>query len=844
MWKATVKGLLAHKLRLALTALSVVLGVGFVAGTFVLTDTLGHTFDHLFTEVNAHIDATVRSKPALGNNDGGFSDREPLPDSLLATVSAVPGVGQAGGYVQGYAQIVDKAGKAIAGQGPTFGGSAANLGTLSPFVVKSGHAPHGPTEAVVDAGTAKKHHLAVGDKVKILFSGPSQTFELVGVVGFGSADNLGGATFALFDLPTAQQVLNRRGQLDQIAVAGRTGVARRDLVQRINQALPPHFEAVSSAQAGQETANAIKHGLSFISIALLVFASVALFVGAFIIFNTFSIILAQRTRELGLLRALGASRRQVTRSVLGEAAMVGVVASAAGIGVGIVVAIGLKALLGAFGLGLPNSSLVVKARTIWVPMLLGTAVTAVASYVPARRASQVSPIAALGEDAGTPEASLRRRLVPGVVVLVLGAAALAGGLVGDAGALAVGVGALATFIGVAMLSPLVARPLALVIGAPAARLRGLPGKLGRQNAMRNPRRTASTAAALMIGLGLMSFVTIFAASVKASFTSALDRAVRADYILQTQHFGGFSTEVARQLADRPELAAASALRFGDWRLGAERKRLEAADPRTLASVVDVDMRTGQVADLARDGVLVYRKQALSHHWKVGDTIPMEFAKTGVRPIRIDGIYGDNRLFEEGYILQLGTYESNFTDNLDGVVLVKARPGVSPARSRAAVESVTQAFPNVKVEDQAQYKAHVASQIDKALGLMFVLLGLAVVIAIFGIVNTLALSVFERTRELGLLRAVGMARRQIRTTVRWESVIIATIGATLGLGIGASFGWALVSSMSGKGQIDTLVLPFGRLLGFFVFAALVGVVAAVFPARRAARLNVLDAIAHH
>ncbi|HEY4409480.1 MAG TPA: FtsX-like permease family protein [Acidimicrobiia bacterium] len=843
MRRVMIKGLLAHKLRLALTALSVVLGVGFVAGTFVLTDTLAHTFDNLFAEVNGKTDAQIRSTQKLSPQDPAEPDRGPVPASLLDAVRKAPGVAEAGGYLQGRAAIVGKDGKLVGGQAPDFGASASNLGTLSPFSIKEGRAPKGDSEVVIDAGTAKREHFALGDKIKIEAS-QTGTYALVGVVGFGSADNLAGAKFALWDVPTAQRVLHRLGEFDVISVKAANGVSRPQLVSDLQPVLPKGLEAITSDVAAAQQADQVKKSLGFLSTFLLAFAAVSLFVGSFIIYNTFTIIVAQRLRELALLRALGASRRQVTRSVLAEGLLVGFFASLVGVGFGVLVAMGLRAIFSAAGASLPSTAMVIKPRTVIVPVVVGVLITTLSSWGPARKASKVPPVAAIRGADSIPEGrSLRRRLISGGLVLALGIAALAGGLAGGGIGL-VGLGALVFYGGVAMLSPLVAGPMAKLIGAPAARL-GLPGHLGRLNAMRNPRRTSSTAAALMIGLGLVSFVTTLAASLKTSFAATLDRSVKADYIIQGPNGGEakFSREVALDLSQRQELSAVSAMRFGgEFKLDGVRHRDDAVDPYTFGDVMDIDIRKGKLFDFVPGTMLVSDRVAKDKGWQIGQRITMSFPRTGDQAMEIVALYHDDALFNSGYIITLDDYGANAADDLDSLVLVKRAKGVTDAAARAAVAPILAQYPSVELQDQAEYKKQVAGQIDKALIFVVILLLLAVVIALIGIVNTLALSIFERTRELGLLRAVGMVRRQLKRMIRWESVIITILGAVLGLAVGAFFGWAAVSAMGDIG-VDRLSFPALRLIMFVVVAGLAGVVAAIFPARRAAKLDVLRAIAH-
>jgi putative ABC transport system permease protein len=846
MWRATLKSLLAKKVRLALTALAVVLGVGFMAGTYVLTDTMNKAFDEVFTTATQNVDVVVRAVSAFEPNQagpgGGGDQRNPVPGTLISLVESVPGVATVDGSVSGYAQLVDpKTGEAIGATG------APNLGVSwnedsTALTLKAGEPPANDQQVAIDAATAAKHDLSVGDRVQVLFVGPPQEFTISGIVGFGNADNLAGATLAVFDVQTAQEVFGHPNEYDELNVVGETGVSADELRDRVAARLPDGYEAVTGATIAQQNSDQLKQALGFLQTALLVFAFVALFVGAFIIFNTFSIIVAQRTRELALLRALGASRRQVTVSVMLEAAVVGLVASAVGVGAGVLIAIGLQAMLKGFGIDLPSTSTQLLPRTIIVSIVVGTVVTFASSVIPARRASKVAPIQAMRDGAPASGASLRRRVITAVAITVAGVAALAFGLFGgssNAGAL-VGLGALLTFLGVAGLAPLVARPLAAGIGAPLARL-GVSGKLGRENAMRSPRRTASTAAALMIGLGLVSFVAVFAASLRSSSAAALDETLRSDFVLSTSGFTPFSPQLAKDLRLRPELGAVSPIRQGQVLIDGTAAIVTGVDPPTIGQVASIGMESGSIDSLGRGDVLVYEAVARAHGWAVGDTIRIEFARTGVQELTVGGIFSDNRVLDDLAVSNL-TYARNYADVLDGMVFVTAAPGVSIAEARAAIEEVAAAYPNVEVNDQAQFKERTAGFIDQILALVSALLGLAILIALFGIVNTLGLSIFERTRELGLLRAVGMSRRQVRSMIRSESVIIAVLGAVLGVAVGVLFGVAMQRALADSG-VSKLSIPPVQLLTYVVLAALAGVLAAILPARRAARLNVLQAISY-
>jgi putative ABC transport system permease protein len=839
--RAVLKGLLAHKLRLALTAIAVVLGVAFVAGTFVLTDTINKTFDTLFTEISAGSDITVRAESGFGDDANLDVSRNTVPSSLLAAVRSVPGVAAAEGSVTGYAQFVDEEGKAVTTTGaPTLGFNWTDPGQ-SPLRLRSGREPQQPGEVVVDAVTARDHDFAIGDRVKVLFRGPTEEFTVVGIAGFGEADNLAGATLAIFEETTAQRVFGKVGRFDTIDAKADEGVSTAELRERVLAVVPPGVEVITSQEVADESAEAVSQALGFLSTALLVFGGIALFVGGFIILNTFSILVAQRTRELALLRALGASRRQVMASVIAEAFAVGVFASIVGIGLGVLVAVGLQSLLKSFGIDLPASGAVLEPRTFIASAIVGVGVTVLSSIAPARRASRIPPMAALRGGAEEHGGSLRRRTVAGAIAGAAGMAVLVWGLVGG-GISLVGVGAALVFVGVALLSPLAARPMARAIGAPFPRIAGMSGKLGRQNAMRNPRRTAATSAALTVGLGLVACVSVLAASIKSSAAEIVDEYLAADYIVSTANFmPSISTDLAPRLAQQPELGAVSGLQTGQWRANGQGRSIYGADPATVGEVLKFEVTAGDAAGLARGEILVGEEELQDQSLAIGEMLPMTFAQTGDTQLRIAGTFSKNQLLGS-YLVSTATFDAHFPDRLDFVVLATARDGVTPAAARAAVERVTDEFPNVEVRDQAEFKQQQEDQVNQILGLVTALLALSIIIALFGIINTLALSIFERTRELGLLRAVGMSRRQVRSMIRGESVIIAVMGAILGLAVGVLFGYAVVMALADEG-IGEVIIPGGQLVTYVILAGIAGVLAAVFPARRAARLDVLAAISH-
>lgn len=838
MLRATLKGLVSQRVRLLLTALAVVLGVAFLTATSVVGDTIRGGVDDVFGRPAGTADAEVRSAAAFGGDSGPTAAREPLGEDIVERIEAVDGVEETAGLVQGYAQLIDRNGDKVGSlTTATVGGSADGLGTVSPFALASGRAPRGQGEVVVDVATARAEGVAIGDEVTIAFTGPARRFRMVGTVSFGGEEELGGATYALFDLPVAQALLDRVGRLDDVVVAGDDGVAPEELVRRLRAALGGGVEVTTSADRAAERSDNAADGLAIVNTALTAFAVISLAVGSFIILNTFTIVIAQRTRELALLRALGASRRQVRRSVLLEAVAVGAVASVVGAASGVGLAVALRSLVESFGLSLPGSGIVVRARSLWLPVVVGVVVTVVAAYLPARRAGGLAPLAAMRK--ATLAAPVRRRRS------VVGAAVLGTGLLLGL------VGVPLVLVGVALLAPLVVARLAGVFGAPARRLAGVPGRLGLDNAVRNPRRTASTASALMVGLGLVVAVAVVADSALSSFGASLDSSVKADFIVDSAS-STLGPELGRRLAERRELDVVSPMRFGEFELvdppsragsddGVATESVTAVDGRTFGAVMDLGVSEGGLAALADGGVLVSESKADEHGWRVGDALTMRFAKTGERQLRIDGTYADDTLEDQGFILSLADFEANYTDQVDQRVLATTASGAGSTQARAAVEQVVADFPNARVEDRAGYKAQAKSQVDTLVALVAVLLGLAVVIAVLGIVNTLALSIVERTRELGLLRAVGMSRRQLRAMIRWESIVIAVVGALLGLVAGMQIGGTLARALGDI--INDITYPWPRLALFVVFAVLAGTAAAVLPARRAAKLDVLTAVRH-
>ena len=834
-----LKGALAHTGRLVGIALAVALAVTLVSGTFILTDTIDSAF-RASTTAPTGSDLVVRSTARFSAQATSAPEREPLPESLLATVAKVRGVRAVWGAVSGYAQLVDKQGRAIDPKGlPTIGGAWEPGDTL-----EAGRAPNGPGEVAIDVSTARRYGLHLGDNIEVVFEADAKHFTIGGLLRHASG--VVAATRATFDTRTAQQVLGAVGQVDAIPVSAERGTAPATLRARINAMLPDRYEAVTTTQVAQEAEQSWAKAVAFLPTALLLLAAVALLVGALLIFNTFSILVTQRTRELGLLRAVGASRLQLTASVLAEALAVGLVASAAGVVLGLGAARVLLGLLKGIGYELPAASVDFRARTAVLGSLTGMAVTVAAAFLPVRRATRLSPLGAIGGMDADPSSGTGRRIAVGVAATAVGLASLLAGLLGGARrpVPVVAIGAAGVLVGLAALIPLVARPAARALGAPLVRLFGQPSFLGRENAMRSPGRTAATAAALMIGIGLVGVVAIVAASMTASASATVRRTLRADLVVAPVGTPGSSGGVPAVVADRlrrtPAVAAVSEIRAGQWGLDRVPQTLLAVDPRTVTRMHDVDANSrAAVAHLDDKGVLVRDTVAEHHGWRTGDSVPMTFARTGTRPMRIRGLFSTTAMRAD-YVISLGAFKANYAQQLDTQIDVELAPGVSVPAGRAAVTAAISAYPVAQVLDRSQVLAAQEKRVARLLVPVKALLALSVLIALLGIANTLGLSISERTRELGLLRAIGMGRRQVRAMVRSEAVIIAAMGALLGLGVALFFGWALVGAMRHLG-VDALVLPVGELAGLVAAATVAGLVAGVPPARRACRLRVVEAV---
>ena len=845
MRSVALKGLAARKVRALLTALAVVIGVAMVSGTFILTDTTLKSFTGLFTASTANTDAVISGKEIVKNSTNGSGVT--IPASMLDKVRALPEVETAAGEVSpqeaNVADIIGSDGKKAAME--SVGGSydTATAG-LSPFKLKTGKAPHGPGEVAIDAGTAQKKHYEVGDSVVVSTLGKRHTFRISGTLSYGDVDSLGFASIAAWDVKTAQALLDREGRYDAISVAAKDGTSSAQLVNAIKPLVGSDLEVRDSKVAAKDSAENINDGLKTIRLVLLGFGGIALLVGAFVIFNTLSITVAQRTREFATLRTLGASRKQVKRSVVLEGLVIGLAASAAGLVAGIGIAKGMIALMSALGVDLPEASTVIATRTVTVSMIVGTSVTVLASVLPARRATRVPPIAAVREGSTLPPGRFAAHSAKsGLAVLLASLAAVATGMfAGVAGALMallLVLGVLGLFMGIALLAPSLVKPLARVVGWPARRAGGVAGDLAGANAVRNPGRTASTAAALMIGLTLVTVVAALGAGITAGTKAAISDQIHADYVVDGNEDLPFRADEGEKLASTQGVKAASHVRADEALVQGEENTITGVDPATIARFYTFKWTSGSERTLGRlgtDGALVTKSYADGQHLKVGSSVSVTTPSGAKRTLVVRGIYDPpsaNQLLGDVSMSQQA-FDKAFENPKNKFTFLAADAGADQALNAAA-----KGISDAKLHTGAAYPADATKDMKIVLAMLYVLLGFSVVVSLFGMVNTMVLSVFERTREIGMLRTIGMTRRQARRMIRHESVITALIGAALGLGLGL-FLSGLASGAVGSESLPFTV-PVMTLIAFTLLSVIAGIGAAIMPARRASRLNVLDAL---
>jgi putative ABC transport system permease protein len=847
MMRVALRGLWGRKLRTVLTGLSIVLGTSMIAGTFIVRAQIENAFSDIFFESNKGTDVILSKRPAF---TGDQTQAGPLPASLIDRVRQIDGVATAEGQIQASGSIV------VDGKYVSSSGGAPNLVVSSvgpPFNEATsyiqGHAPSASGEISLIEKTANDNHLRVGQQVRLTTEQGTVPVRIAGIFKLAGVSSIGAATVVATTFSDAQQWYDRVGKTSTILVDGDPGISPEDLRARIRRLLPHEVKVQTGQQNAQEQTDQVTGSINgFLTPLLLAFAGAAVFVGGFIIFNTFSITVAQRTREFAMLRTIGASRRQVLVAVLVEALMIGLLASLAGVLLGFAFAKGLNALFDAAGFGIPTAAITVPALAVILPLLVGSLIALLASLGPAVRATRVPPIAALREGAELPPSALHRYLpaisgLLGAVGLGFVLLALFGSQDTTGTLLTLAGGAILCFIAAAIASRWVVGPFARVIGWPAERLSRTSGRLARENATRNPGRTAVTASALMIGLGLVVFVAVFVNGFKESFLGAIDRELTSDLIISSDNFSTPIPKLAVQESNAISGVQAAGIQFTQARIGhGGTDTINGIDPSTFQGLYRFDwQKSGSdelLPQLSGDQALIEEQFAKSHDLAPGDSFRVTSADGVTLHLHVLGEYKDPVLMT-GFIIPSGTFD-RFTDQSDyGVVLVGLPKGTDVGAVQHRVEGALKGFPMAKVRTNAEYKSYTENQVNQFLAILYVLLAMSVIISLFGIVNTLALSVFERTREIGMLRAIGMTRRQLRRVVRWESVITAIIGGLLGIAIGLVFGWLVSVSLADQGVI--FAIPTSQLVLSLVVAAIAGLLAAILPARRASRLNVLEAL---
>ena len=856
MLSLAVRNFSARKLRALSTALAVFFGVAMISGTLLLTDSVDRAFDDLFASANESIDVTVRAKLAV-EGDFGEDFTRPLDEALVDRIGAIDGVDRAiGSVTEDTISIVDEDGDRIGAMGPPhilFSAPPPDP-PFEPFSIVDGSHPAGASEAAIDTDTAENEGYEIGDTIRVAGSAGESEYTLVGIGEFGSGQSLG-ASLVELTLEEAQRLSDQVGKVNEIDVAGADGTTPEQLAQRIGAELgTDRYEIRTGAETASEDAGDIQEGFGFLSTALLVFAGIAVFVGAFLIFNTFSITVAQRAREFAMLRTLGASSRQIMVAVLVEAALVGLLASILGIAGGFGFVVLVKGLFELMGFSLPTSSLALTPSIVAISLAVGIVTTLVAALSPARRATRVAPLEALTETAGGAvggeERRSRRRTVIATVLIAVAVPLLAFGMFGggdfeDALPL-LGLALVLLFIGLAMIGDRFVAPFASALGMPLERLRGITGKLARENAQRQPARTASTAAALMIGVALVTFVGVFASSIRDSLGSNLDRQFVGDVaIVNTDGFSPISARIADEVAAVEGVGVVSPTALLPTRIdpGADEVLVNGIDPATLPDVVELDWAEGSdeiLAGLGADEAVIDEKYAEKHDLEVGD----ELAILGPSGDRVDaavaGITTRSRFVVNEVAIPREVVRGALGASQDTTTFVNFAAGADPEATRAAIDGLlSERFPNAEARSQAEFKSDRQGEIDQLIALIYVLLGLSVLISIFGVVNTLSLTIFERTRELGMLRAIGTSRSQVRRMIRYESIVTALLGATVGAVIGLALGIGAVTALEDEG-LSLAVSP-SLPITVLVAAIVIGIVAAIAPARRASRVDVIEAL---
>ncbi|MEV7860890.1 FtsX-like permease family protein [Streptomyces hirsutus] len=839
MFRTALRNVFAHKARLLMTVLAVMLGVAFVSGTLVFTNTISDALQKSSAKGFDHVDVAVTAqwKEAEGDKVG---EPHELTSAMVEDSARVPGAARAIGVVTGFTAMADRDGRLI---GDGFQSQGGNYwGTDDPrYPLTEGHAPKGADEILIDAETAERTGYQVGDTVRMSVDGPVLEPVVTGVFTTDDGNVAAGGSLALFDTATAQKLFGKEGTFDEIAVKAKDGVSETALQAELDKALPADaVETTTGTQLADDQASMIASSMSGLKQGLLVFAGIALFVGTFIIANTFTMLVAQRTRELALMRAVGASRRQVTRSVLFEAFVVGAVAAVVGLLTGIGIGAGLRALMGTFEATVPAGPLVVTPGTVAAAFAVGVLITMLAAWLPGRRAAKIPPVAAMSSvhaQATTKSLVLRNTLgalFSGAGIAVVLAATTMSGSDGQA---PMGIGAVLLIIGVFILTPLLSRPL-IAAAAPVLRVFGMSGKLARQNAVRNPRRTAATASALMIGLTLITGMTVVAGSLQNAIDKMATSSIEADYVVSMANGNWLSPDVARTLERSDDVTASSPLRNAPVRIDEQTEFLTGVDGSSIGELTDFPVRDGAF-EVSGTRIVVDHRTAEDYGWKAGSDFTLTYEDGKKQELTVAGVYEGNEMFR-GIMLDTATLAPHQPDPIDMQVMVKTSGGASDAAKDRLVEALG-TNPAIKVQDKKDISNELASMFTLILNMVYGLLAMAVLVAVLGVVNTLAMSVFERSQEIGMLRAIGLDRGGIKRMVRLESLVISLFGGVLGIGLGVFFGWAAGELVGSRMATYELILPWGRMAVFLLLAGVVGVLAALWPARRAARLNMLQAI---
>jgi putative ABC transport system permease protein len=839
MFRTALRNVLAHKARLLMTVLAVMLGVAFVSGTLVFTNTISEAYQKSSAKGFDQVDVavTAKSREDKGNTIGKSPE---LTQALLDESAKVPGAANAIGVVSGFTAIADKDGKLVGGGFQSQGGNY--YGDKDPrYPLAEGAAPHGANQVAIDSETARRAGYKVGDTVRISVDGPVLKPVISGIFTTDDGNVAAGGSLALFDTATAQKLFGKPGTYDEIDVKAASGTSQTALQAALEKALPAdRVETTTGKELADSQAELISSSMAGLKQGLLVFAGIALFVGTFIIANTFTMLVAQRTKELALLRAVGASRRQVTRSVLAEAFVVGLVAAVTGLVAGIGIGAGLRSLMGTLGATVPDGPLIITPGTAGAALAVGVLITMLAAWLPGRRAAKIPPVAAMSSvHAKATTKSLVLRNTLGALFSAAGVAVIlaATTMEGSDGQAPMGLGAVLLIIGVFILTPLLSRPL-IAAAAPVLRVFGISGKLARQNSVRNPRRTAATASALMIGLTLITGMTVMAGSLQKSIDKMASAAVKADYVVSMANGNELSPDVEKKLAKVDDVTAVSPLRNAPARIDGETEYLTGVNGSAIGKLTDLKVDSGAF-EVGGTRVVVDRDTAKSYGWKAGSAFTAHYEDGKAQRLTVAGVYEGNELIS-GIMVDSATLTPHLSDVSDMQVMLKTSDGASDA-TKDKLEKALGTNPAIKVQDKKDLSESIAQMFTLMLNMLYGLLAMAVIVAVLGVINTLAMSVFERSQEIGMLRAIGLDRKGIKRMVRLESLVISLFGGVLGIGLGVFFGWAAGELLGTKMATYELVLPWARMAVFLLLAATVGILAALWPARRAARMNMLSAI---